>query len=157
MEKHFRSMNVQMSDHEKLDTLKRNMRGDSKKFFLWKPTNTLRDLEEAGRQIDASNFSLFNKMFGSEKSTNVLSFNEQPPQPGKGKSNPRDQNGPKPSPKGNHKGQNDYQGRVKSPPRNPMNKKDNTSRPRSPFWNLSNTKDKDLQSPKRRRSSSSSE
>lgn len=50
----------------------RNMRGDYKKYLLWKPTTTLQQLVDAGRQIDASNFSLYNKMFGSEKSPNVV-------------------------------------------------------------------------------------
>lgn len=48
------------------------MRGDYKKYLLWKPTTTLQQLVDAGRQIDASNFSLYNKMFGSEKSPNVV-------------------------------------------------------------------------------------
>ncbi|XP_055605869.1 uncharacterized protein LOC129754038 [Uranotaenia lowii] len=73
MESMFRSMNNPFSDSEKLDVLKRNMRTDYKKLLLWKPTNSLMELLDAGHVIDASNFSLYMKVFGNEKSVNALS------------------------------------------------------------------------------------
>lgn len=89
MEKLFRSMTIPMNDSEMLDVVKRNMRGDYKKYLLWKSTETLQQLVDAGRQIDASNFSLYNKMFGSEKSTNVVNEFKPRNQENKQISNPR--------------------------------------------------------------------
>lgn len=73
MESMFRSMIVPMSDAEQLDVLKRNMRSDYKKTLLWKPIFSLPDLLEAGHIIDASNFSLYAKVFGHEKTSNAVS------------------------------------------------------------------------------------
>ncbi|XP_055604769.1 uncharacterized protein LOC129753002 [Uranotaenia lowii] len=68
MEGMFRSMLHPMSDEEKLNVIKRNMRVDYKKLILWTPINNLTELREAGHRIDASNFSLYPKFFGTEKS-----------------------------------------------------------------------------------------
>ncbi|KXJ68007.1 hypothetical protein RP20_CCG006673 [Aedes albopictus] len=75
MESMFRSMSNPMAEWEKVDVLRRNMRTDYKKALLWKPIANLSELLEAGHLIDASNFSLFAKMYGTEKSANVVSFN----------------------------------------------------------------------------------
>lgn len=75
MESMFRSMSNPMNEWERVDVLRRNMRSDYKKALLWKPIGNLSELLEAGHLIDASNFSLFSKMYGNEKSTNVVSFN----------------------------------------------------------------------------------
>lgn len=73
MESMFRSMINPMNEWERVDVLRRNMRTDYKKALLWKPISSLSELLEADHMIDASNFSLFAKVFGSEKSTNVVS------------------------------------------------------------------------------------
>lgn len=73
MDSMFRSMMNPMSDLERLDVLRRNMRTDYKKALLWKPVTSLAELLDAGHQIDASNFSLFAKVFGTEKSVNIVS------------------------------------------------------------------------------------
>lgn len=73
MEGMFRSMIHPMTEGEKLEVLRRNMRFDYKKALLWKPIASLAELLDAGHQIDASNFSLFAKAFGTEASVNAVS------------------------------------------------------------------------------------
>lgn len=89
MDSMFRSMSSPMNEWERVDVLRRNMRSDYKKALLWKPVANLSELLEAGHLIDASNFSLFAKMYGTEKSTNAVTFsnnnredkkNPRPPQ-----------------------------------------------------------------------------
>lgn len=93
------------------------MRTDYKKALLWKPITNLAELLDAGHQIDASNFSLFAKVFGTEKSVNIVSsaahnrdgnrapsqFNtkskEKNPSRDKGDSLPRKESANKPEPK----------------------------------------------------------
>ena len=117
MEGMFRSMIHSMTEGEKLDVLRRNMRTDYKKALLWKPITNLAELLDAGHQIDASNFSLFAKVFGTEKSVNIVSsaahnrdgnrapsqFNtkskEKNPSRDKGDSLPRKESANKPEPK----------------------------------------------------------
>lgn len=79
IEKLLRSMTVQMSDQEKLEIIKRNLRTDYKKALLWKSIHTLPDLIEAGHLIDASNFSLYHTVFGNQKSANVIDQRNPPP------------------------------------------------------------------------------
>lgn len=72
VDKMFRSMITPMDDREKLDILRRNLRSDYKKALLWKPVQDLPQLIEAGHVIDASNFSMYQKVFGTEKSVNLI-------------------------------------------------------------------------------------
>lgn len=73
MDKMFRSMISPMNDHEQLDVLRRNLRADYKKALLWKPVCDIHQFIEAGHLIDASNFSMYQKVFGSEKTVNLVS------------------------------------------------------------------------------------
>ncbi|XP_055544904.1 uncharacterized protein LOC129729990 [Wyeomyia smithii] len=73
MESLFRSMINPMSDWEKLDLLKSNLSVDYKKSLLWKTITCLPELIEAGHKIDASTFSLYSKVFGTEKMSHAIS------------------------------------------------------------------------------------
>lgn len=72
MESMFRSMINPMSDWEKLNLLKSNLRVDYKKALLWKPISSLPELIEAGHKIDASTFSLYSKLANTEKATHAI-------------------------------------------------------------------------------------
>lgn len=80
VDKMFRSMITPMDDRERLDILRRNLRSDYKKALLWKPVQDLPQLIEAGHLIDASNFSMYQKVFGTEKSVNMISQKNPPNQ-----------------------------------------------------------------------------
>lgn len=80
MDKMFRSMIAPMNDQEQLDILRRNLRADYKKALLWKPVVDLPQLIEAGHLIDASNFSMYQKVFGAEKTVNFVSHKNPPSQ-----------------------------------------------------------------------------
>lgn len=108
MEKMFRSMIVPMGDAEQLDIVKRNMRTDYKKTLLWKPIFSLPELLEAGHVIDASNFSLYAKVFGNDKSVNAVSEFK----PDKG--DPKNTNN-RPSFKPSHQRPNNYKPKEEHP------------------------------------------
>lgn len=80
MDKMFRSMIYQMDDREKLDIVRRNLRTDYKKILLWKPVGDLPQLIDACHLIDASNFSMYQKVFGTEQSVNVVEHKNPPNQ-----------------------------------------------------------------------------
>lgn len=76
-EKLFRSMTVQIPEIEKKKLVQQNMRSDYRKQLTFLTIPDLPTLNAVGRMIDAGNFSLYNKMFGSEKSVNMVS---EPPE-----------------------------------------------------------------------------
>ncbi|XP_055584800.1 uncharacterized protein LOC129737664 [Uranotaenia lowii] len=78
MDKLFRSMMTPMEDREKLEIMKRNLRNDYKKSLLWQPILDLPQLIHAGHIIDSSNFSMYNQVFGQDRTVNAVTLNNNP-------------------------------------------------------------------------------
>lgn len=76
MEKLFRTMCVQIPEHEKVAILQQNMRVDYKRQMTFIPIQDLETLVAAGQKLDALNFSAYNKVFGAEKSVQAIENNE---------------------------------------------------------------------------------
>lgn len=74
LEKLFRSMSCQIPEDEKMKIVHQNMRFDYRRQLTFLPIFDLPSLLAAGRKVDANNFSLYNKMFGGEKSVNTVSM-----------------------------------------------------------------------------------
>ena len=72
MEKLFRTMSVQIPDFEKVQILQQNMRMDYKRQMAFIPIVDLQTLVAAGQKLDALNFSAYNKVFGAEKTVQVV-------------------------------------------------------------------------------------
>lgn len=72
MEKLFQTMNIQMPEQEKLQILSQNMRIDYKKQINFVSINNISSLLAAGQKMDAIHFSVYNKVFGNEKSVHVV-------------------------------------------------------------------------------------
>lgn len=53
------------------------MRSDYRKQLTFLPIYDLPSLIAAGRRVDANNFSLYNKLFGTEKTNTVAAFQER--------------------------------------------------------------------------------
>nr|XP_029732890.1 uncharacterized protein LOC115268856 [Aedes albopictus] len=75
MEKLFRTMCIQIPDHEKMQILQQNMRVDYKRQMTFIPIQDLETLVAAGQKLDALNFSAYNKVFGTEKSVHAVEQN----------------------------------------------------------------------------------
>lgn len=73
MERLFRTMCVQIPEHEKVQILLQNIRIDYRKQLTFLPITDLPTLIAAGQKIDSLNFSAYNKVFGIEKSVNTVS------------------------------------------------------------------------------------
>lgn len=73
MERLFRTMCVQIPEHEKVQILLQNIRIDYRKQLTFLPIADLPTLIAAGQKIDSLNFSAYNKVFGVEKSVNAVS------------------------------------------------------------------------------------
>lgn len=73
MERLFRTMCVQIPEHEKVQILLQNIRIDYRKQLTFLPIADLPTLIAAGQKIDSLNFSAYNKVFGIEKSVNAVS------------------------------------------------------------------------------------
>lgn len=86
MEELFGTMSVPLPEHEKVQILLQNMRIDYKKQLNFIPIADLPTLVSAGQKIDAVNFSVYNKVFGPEKSVNAVEFSE--PKKGSSQDNP---------------------------------------------------------------------
>ncbi|XP_062701912.1 uncharacterized protein LOC134285347 [Aedes albopictus] len=76
MEELFGTMSVPLPEHEKVQILLQNMRIDYKKQLNFLPIADLPTLVSAGQKIDAVNFSVYNKVFGPEKTVNVVEYSE---------------------------------------------------------------------------------
>ncbi|XP_062534809.1 uncharacterized protein LOC134203992 [Armigeres subalbatus] len=72
MEELFGTMSVPLPEYEKVQILMQNMRIDYKKQLNFLPIADLPTLVAAGQKIDSVNFSVYNKVFGSDKSVNVV-------------------------------------------------------------------------------------
>lgn len=132
MDKMFRSMIFQMDDREKLDIVRRNLRTDYKKALLWKPVQDLPQLIEAGHLIDASNFSMYQKVFGTEKTVNVVT-----------QKNPNNQNPPNNRQQPRNTGQGDSWKSQKQKSNSNQGEKPNTNKGneyRKPLHDPKNTK-----------------
>lgn len=77
LEKLFRSMSCQIPEDEKMKIVNQNMRFDYRRQLTFLPIYDLPSLIAAGRKVDANNFSLYNKMFGTEKSVNVVAASSE--------------------------------------------------------------------------------
>lgn len=67
IEKLFQAMHQCMSDTEKVEVLKTNMRYDCRKALVGRNIRTLKDLLNIGKELDATDFSAFSKVFGPPK------------------------------------------------------------------------------------------
>lgn len=72
MNKLFQAMSHPMSDYEKLEVLKTNLRYDGRKALVGKNVTTLRELMTIGKDLDATDFSVFTKVFGPAKKENCM-------------------------------------------------------------------------------------
>lgn len=72
MERLFQTMNVPMTENEKLPILAQNMRVDYKKQINFVQIPNIDFLLAAGQRMDAINSSIANKVFGNEKAVNVV-------------------------------------------------------------------------------------
>lgn len=101
MERLFRTMGEQISDLEKVQILKQNMRIDYKKQINFQPITTIGQLTAAGQKVDALTYPAYNKVFGTEKSVNMVSSSEPKPKPVKKESNKTLPSSPKNPPQPN--------------------------------------------------------
>lgn len=60
-------MNQTMPENEKVEVLKTNMRYDCRKALVGKSIRPLKDLINIGKELDATDFSAFSKVFGPSK------------------------------------------------------------------------------------------
>lgn len=72
MEELFGTMSVPLPEYEKVQILLQNMRLDYKRQLNFLPISDLPTLVSAGQKIDAVNFSVYNKVFGPERSVNAV-------------------------------------------------------------------------------------
>ncbi|XP_058827433.1 uncharacterized protein LOC131687369 [Topomyia yanbarensis] len=79
LEKLFRTMSVQIPEHEKVQILQQNMRVDYKRQMTFIPIIDLETLVAAGQKLDALNFSAYNKVFGTEKTIQAVQGTESNP------------------------------------------------------------------------------
>lgn len=70
MSKLFQAMSTPMSDLEKVEVLKTNLRYDGRKALVGRRVSTLQDLIGIGKDLDATDFSAFSKVFGTAKREN---------------------------------------------------------------------------------------
>lgn len=76
MERMFRTMSFQIPDFEKMQILQQNMRVDYRRQMTFLPIADLETLVAAGQKLDALNFSAYNKVFGAEKTVQVVTNQE---------------------------------------------------------------------------------
>lgn len=74
----FRSMCMQIPDYEKVQILQQNMRIDYKRHMTFLPITDLETLVAAGQKLDALNFSVYSKVFGSEKTVHAVENDLKP-------------------------------------------------------------------------------
>lgn len=67
MEKLFRSMSVPMSETDKLEVLKMNLRFDYRKLLVGRKITSLQSLVNLGHDLDAADSSAFARVFGNPK------------------------------------------------------------------------------------------
>lgn len=67
MSKMFQAMSTPISDPEKVEVLKTNLRYDGRKALVGKRVTTLQDLMFIGKDLDATDFSAFTKVFGAPR------------------------------------------------------------------------------------------
>lgn len=77
MEELFGTMSVPLPEYEKVQILLQNLRIDYKKQLNFLHIPDLPTLVSAGQKIDAVNFSVYNKVFGPEKSVHAVESSEQ--------------------------------------------------------------------------------
>lgn len=112
MERLFRTMSEQISDFEKVQVLKNNMRIDYKKQINFQPLETIAQLTLAGQKVDALYYPAYNKVFGSEKTVNMVSSSEPKQKPAKKETTKPPQSPPKtshpPNPPRNNNNNNNF-------------------------------------------------
>ncbi|XP_062704100.1 uncharacterized protein LOC134286499 [Aedes albopictus] len=74
----FQAMSHPLADSEKLEVLKTNLRYDCRKALVGKNVTTLRELLTIGKDLDATDFSAFTKVFGPPKrETCAIDYNSR--------------------------------------------------------------------------------
>lgn len=103
VERLFQAMNQVMPESEKVEVLKTNLRYDCRKSLVGRNIRTLKDLVTIGKELDATDFSAFSKVFGTPKretcvistgnsgqsGTRTFYSRSNPPHSGKGSNPPQ--------------------------------------------------------------------